>query len=97
MTKKEIVKTISEEIGLTQLKTKEIVQKTFDAIIDAIEKSETVAEADFEHAMTTLESASEPHGQTEIAAIDDGPLWVTEMSDGRFEVRHARKCLGVVF
>ena len=33
MTKKEIVKTISEEIGLTQLKTKEIVQKTFDAIV----------------------------------------------------------------
>lgn len=36
MTKKEIVKTISEEIGLTQLKTKEIVQKTFDAIIDTL-------------------------------------------------------------
>ena len=36
MTKKEIVKTISEEIGLTQLKTKEIVQKTFDAIVDAL-------------------------------------------------------------
>ena len=36
MTKKEIVKSISEEIGLTQLKTKEIVQKTFDAIIDAL-------------------------------------------------------------
>ena len=36
MTKKEIVKTISEEIGLTQLKTKEIVQKTFDAIIEAL-------------------------------------------------------------
>ncbi|MBN1589474.1 MAG: integration host factor subunit beta [Pirellulales bacterium] len=33
MTKKEIVRTISEEIGLTQLKTKEIVQKTFDAIV----------------------------------------------------------------
>ncbi len=32
VTKKEIVKTISDEIGLTQLKTKEIVQKTFDAI-----------------------------------------------------------------
>ena len=29
MTKKEIVRTISEEIGLTQLQTKEIVQKTF--------------------------------------------------------------------
>ncbi len=36
MTKKEIVKTISEEIGLTQLRTKEIVQKTFDAIIDTL-------------------------------------------------------------
>lgn len=33
MTKKDIVKTISDEIGLTQLKTKEIVQKTFDAIV----------------------------------------------------------------
>lgn len=36
MTKKEIVKTISEEIGMTQLKTKEIVQKTFDAIVEAL-------------------------------------------------------------
>lgn len=33
MTKKEIVRTISEQIGLTQLRTKEIVQKTFDAIV----------------------------------------------------------------
>jgi nucleoid DNA-binding protein len=36
VTKKEIVRTISEDIGLTQLKTKEIVQKTFDAIVDAL-------------------------------------------------------------
>ena len=36
MTKKEIVKAISEQIGLTQLKTKEIVQKTFDAIVDTL-------------------------------------------------------------
>jgi nucleoid DNA-binding protein len=33
VTKKEIVKQISDETGLTQLKTKEIVQKTFDAIM----------------------------------------------------------------
>ena len=33
MTKKEIVKRISEEIGLTQLQTKDIVQRTLDAII----------------------------------------------------------------
>ena len=36
MTKKEIVKTISDKIGLTQLKTKDIVQQTFDAIVDTL-------------------------------------------------------------
>ncbi|MEX2186795.1 MAG: HU family DNA-binding protein [Pirellulales bacterium] len=36
MTKKEIVKTIAEGMDLTQLKTKEIVQKTFDAIVEAL-------------------------------------------------------------
>jgi nucleoid DNA-binding protein len=36
VTKKEIVKTISEQLQLTQLKTKEIVQKTFEAIVDTL-------------------------------------------------------------
>jgi nucleoid DNA-binding protein len=36
MTKKEIVRLISEKSGLTQLKTKAIVQLTFDAIIDSL-------------------------------------------------------------
>ena len=36
MTKKEIVKQISEKLGLTQLKTKEIVQLTFDAIVETL-------------------------------------------------------------
>ena len=36
MTKKEIVKTISEAIGMTQLKTKEIVQNTFDDIVETL-------------------------------------------------------------
>ena len=36
MTKKEIVKIISEKSGLTQIQTKEIVQSTLDAIVDSI-------------------------------------------------------------
>ena len=36
MTKKDIVRTISEEVGLTQQQTKVIVQKTFDGIVDAL-------------------------------------------------------------
>lgn len=36
MTKKEIVKAISDELGLTQLKTRDIVQRTFDMIVDTL-------------------------------------------------------------
>lgn len=36
MTKKEIVRVISERANLTQLQTKEIVQWTFDAIVDTL-------------------------------------------------------------
>lgn len=39
MTKKEIVKDIADLLGLTQLKTKEIVQLTFDAIIETLVSS----------------------------------------------------------
>jgi nucleoid DNA-binding protein len=42
VTKKEIVKTISEEIGLTQLETKEIVQKTFEAIVETLVADERI-------------------------------------------------------
>ena len=47
MTKKEIVRTISEEIGLTQLQTKEIVQKTFDAIVKALVTEKRIELRDF--------------------------------------------------
>jgi len=36
VTKKEIVRKISENLDLTQLKTKEVVQHVFDAIIDIL-------------------------------------------------------------
>ncbi len=36
MTKKEIVKAISDTTGLTQLQIKEIVQRTFDGIIETL-------------------------------------------------------------
>ena len=36
MTKKDIVKTISEKIDMTQLQTKEIVQHTFAAIMESL-------------------------------------------------------------
>lgn len=36
MTKKDIVRKIADETGLPQLKVKEVVQKTFDAIVDTL-------------------------------------------------------------
>lgn len=36
MTKKDIVRTIAEQIDLPQLRTKHLVQKTFDALIEAL-------------------------------------------------------------
>lgn len=42
MTKKEIVRTISEETGMTQAIVKEIVQKTFDSILQSLAKGERV-------------------------------------------------------
>lgn len=42
VTKKDIVRTISEEVGLTQQQTKEIVQKTFDAIIESLVREQRI-------------------------------------------------------
>ena len=36
MTKKEIVRSIAEETGLTQALVREVVQKTFDSILDSL-------------------------------------------------------------
>lgn len=36
MTKKDIVRTIAEQIDLPQLRTRKLVQRTFDALIDAL-------------------------------------------------------------
>lgn len=42
MTKKDIVRTISEEVGLTQQQTKEVVQRTFDAIIESLVRDQRI-------------------------------------------------------
>ena len=36
MTKKDIVRSIAEKMGLTQLQTKDIVQNLFDAIVETV-------------------------------------------------------------
>lgn len=47
MTKREFVVRISNETGLTQVAVKEVIQKTFDYIIEALAKGETIELRDF--------------------------------------------------
>ena len=42
MSKREIVRSISEDLGLKQLETREIVQKVFDAILDTLAEEDRV-------------------------------------------------------
>ena len=42
LTKKEIVRSISEETGLTQSAIREIVQKTFDSVLDSLANGQRV-------------------------------------------------------
>jgi len=42
VTRKEIVRSISEDLGLTQLETKKIVQKVFEAILETLVAEERV-------------------------------------------------------
>ena len=42
MSKKDIVMKISNEINLTQIDVKKIVQRTLDSILEALERGETV-------------------------------------------------------
>ena len=47
MTKKEIVKTISDKTGLTQLEIKKVVQLTFDGIVETLLEEGRVELRDF--------------------------------------------------
>ncbi len=73
MTKKEIVKAISDELGLTQLQTKEIVQKTFDAIVETLVEDRRIELRNFgvfEVKMRAARKARNPRtgGQVEVPA-----------------------------
>ena len=73
MTKKEIVKAISDELGLTHLTTKEIVQKTFDAIVETLVEDRRIELRNFgvfEVKMRAARKARNPRtgGQVEVPA-----------------------------
>ena len=83
MTKKEIVKSISEEIGLTQLKTKEIVQKTFDAIIETLVADHRIELRNFGVFEVKKRAARKARNPRTGERVDVAEKWVVTFKPGK--------------
>jgi nucleoid DNA-binding protein len=83
VTKKEIVKSISEEIGLTQLKTKEIVQKTFDAIIETLVTDHRIELRNFGVFEVKKRAARKARNPRTGERVDVAEKWVVTFKPGK--------------
>ena len=83
MTKKEIVKSISEEIGLTQLKTKEIVQKTFDAIVEALVEERRIELRNFGVFEVKKRAARKARNPRTGDSVEVAEKWVVTFKPGK--------------
>jgi integration host factor subunit beta len=83
VTKKEIVKSISDEIGLTQLKTKEIVQKTFDAIIETLVADHRIELRNFGVFEVKKRAARKARNPRTGDRVDVAAKWVVTFKPGK--------------
>src|SRR5271166_442153 len=83
VTKKEIVKQISEELGLTQLKTKEIVQKTFNAIVDTLLREKRIELRNFGVFEVKRRKARKARNPRTGARVDVPPKSVVTFKPGK--------------
>ncbi|QEL18487.1 HU family DNA-binding protein [Limnoglobus roseus] len=93
MTKKEIVKSISERANLTQLKTKEIVQWTFDAIIATLVTEGRIELRNFGVFEVRQRKARKARNPRTGEAVDVQPKNVVNFQPGKemeIEVRKAK-------
>ena len=83
MTKKEIVKQISERANLTQLKTKEIVQKTFDAIIETLVADHRIELRNFGVFEVKKRAARKARNPRTGERVDVAEKWVVTFKPGK--------------
>ncbi len=94
MTKKEIVKQISEKLGMTQLKTKEIVQQTFDAIVETLLAEERIELRNFGVFEVKRRKARKARNPRTGERVDVEPKYVVTFKPGKEmeeKVRHLDK------
>lgn len=83
MTKKEIVKVISERADLTQLKTKEIVQWTFDAIIETLLEEHRIELRNFGVFEVKRRKARKARNPRTGAKVEVGEKYVVTFQPGK--------------
>jgi nucleoid DNA-binding protein len=83
VTKKEIVKQISDRIGLTQLKTKEIVQQTFDAIVETLLEVGRIELRNFGVFEVKLRKARKARNPRTSERVDVPPKYVVTFKPGK--------------
>jgi integration host factor subunit beta len=83
VTKKEIVKQISEKLGLTQLKTKEIVQLTFDAIVETLLSEKRIELRNFGVFEVKRRKARKARNPRTGDKVDVGPKNVVTFKPGK--------------
>src|SRR5256714_1275599 len=95
VTKKEIVKQISDKIGLTQLKTKEIVQLTFDAIVDTLIEDTRIELRNFGVFQVKRRKARKARNPRTGAKVDVPPKNVVTFKPGKEMEERVRQMLNV--
>jgi nucleoid DNA-binding protein len=91
MTKKEIVKQISDRIGLTQLKTKDIVQQTFDAIVETLLEAGRIELRNFGVFEVRMRKARKARNPRTGERVDVEPKMVVTFKPGKEMEEKVRK------
>jgi integration host factor subunit beta len=91
VTKKEIVKQISDRIGLTQLKTKDIVQQTFDAIVETLLEVGRIELRNFGVFEVKQRKARKARNPRTGARVDVPPKYVVTFKPGKEMEEKVRK------
>lgn len=91
MTKKEIVKQISEKLGMTQLKTKDIVQQTFDAIVDTLLVEKRIELRNFGVFEVKRRKARKARNPRTGERVDVEPKYVVTFKPGKEMEERVRK------
>jgi len=91
VTKKEIVKQISERIGLTQLKTKDIVQQTFDAIVETLLEMGRIELRNFGVFEVKMRKARKARNPRTGERVDVAPKKVVTFKPGKEMEERVRK------